>query len=109
MKSFRTVEHLKPMTSLDNTYSADEVRQFDERVRKNLKAESVEYVVELKFDGVSISLLYEDGVWVRGATRGDGVRGDDVTNNLKTIRSIPMKLEGSGGKPPSVKIGRAHV
>jgi DNA ligase (NAD+) len=109
VKSFRTVEHLKPMTSLDNTYSADEVRQFDERVRKNLKAESVEYVVELKFDGVSISLLYEDGVWVRGATRGDGVRGDDVTNNLKTIRSIPMKLEGSGGKPPSVIEIRGEV
>lgn len=92
-KSFDTVKHLQAMLSLDNTYSADEIRLFDERVRKNLSGKQAEYVVELKFDGVSISLLYESGVWIRGATRGDGETGDDVTANLKTIRSIPVKID----------------
>lgn len=92
IESFPTVRHIVPMMSMDNTYSADELREFDERVRKNLKNEDYAYVVELKFDGVSISLLYEDGVWVRGATRGDGIEGDDVSSNLKTIRSIPLSF-----------------
>jgi DNA ligase (NAD+) len=108
-KGFTAVKHLEPMTSLDNTYSADEIREFDERVRKNLKGEKVEYVVELKFDGVSTSLLYEDGVWVRGATRGDGASGDDVTNNLKTIRSIPMSFNEAVGDPPGVMEIRGEV
>ena len=108
-KGFTAVKHLEPMTSLDNTYSADEIREFDERVRKNLKGEKVEYVVELKFDGVSTSLLYEDGVWVRGATRGDGASGDEVTNNLKTIRSIPMSFNEAAGDPPGVMEIRGEV
>ncbi|MFA5085853.1 MAG: NAD-dependent DNA ligase LigA, partial [Candidatus Omnitrophota bacterium] len=91
-EGFSVVKHIVPMMSMDNTYSAAELKEFDERVRKNLKGEEYEYVVELKFDGVSISLLYENGCWIRGATRGDGTEGDDVTNNLKTIRSIPMKF-----------------
>ncbi|MFA5256138.1 MAG: NAD-dependent DNA ligase LigA [Candidatus Omnitrophota bacterium] len=91
-EGFSVVKHIVPMMSMDNTYSAAELKEFDERVRKNLKGEEYEYVVELKFDGVSISLLYENGRWIRGATRGDGTEGDDVTNNLKTIRSIPMKF-----------------
>ncbi|MCM8761283.1 MAG: NAD-dependent DNA ligase LigA, partial [Candidatus Omnitrophica bacterium] len=91
-KGFAVVRHIAPMTSLDNTYSEDELRQFDERVKKNLRGQQVEYVVELKFDGVSTSLLYEKGRWVRGATRGDGLAGDDVTANLKTIRSIPLRF-----------------
>lgn len=93
VESFPVVKHIAPMMSMDNTYSADELREFDERVRKNLKGEQHEYVVELKFDGVSISLLYDNGVWVRGATRGDGVEGDDVSSNLKTIRSIPLTFK----------------
>lgn len=99
-KSFVTVKHMTPMMSMDNTYSADELKEFDKRIRKNLKSDQVEYVVELKYDGVSISLLYENGVWARGATRGDGVRGDDVSNNLKTIRSIPMSFRSEVKKAP---------
>ncbi|MBI4974291.1 MAG: NAD-dependent DNA ligase LigA [Candidatus Omnitrophica bacterium] len=90
VKGFPVVKHMVPMLSMDNTYSAEEIREFDKRVKKGLEAESVEYVVELKFDGVSISLLYKDGRWVRGATRGDGIEGDDVSNSLRTIRSIPL-------------------
>lgn len=109
VKAFPEVKHLVPMTSLDNTYSADEIREFDERVKKNLKGERAEYVVELKFDGVSTSLLYEDGVWARGATRGDGEKGDDVTNNLRTIRSIPMSFSAEAGSPPSAIEIRGEV
>jgi len=94
LKGFQTVEHKTPMLSLDNAYSYDELRDFDERVKKNIES-VVEYVCEPKIDGVSITLIYEDGVFVRGATRGDGVKGDDVTANLKTIRSIPLRLQGS--------------
>ncbi|MDD5496317.1 MAG: NAD-dependent DNA ligase LigA [Candidatus Omnitrophica bacterium] len=100
VKGFSVVRHIAPMLSMDNTYSSEEIREFDKRVKKNLKADSVGYVVELKFDGVSISLLYENGIWVRGATRGDGVEGDDVSNNLKTIRSIPLKFAGETKKVP---------
>jgi DNA ligase (NAD+) len=91
-EGFETVEHTVPMLSLDNTYSPDELREFDVRVRKQLPGEDVNYVVELKLDGVSVALTYERGVLTRGATRGDGQRGDDVTANLKTIRSIPLRL-----------------
>ncbi len=108
-KGFPEVKHLMPMTSLDNTYSADEMREFDERVKKNLKGETAEYVVELKFDGISTSLLYEHGAWVRGATRGDGTSGDDVTNNLRTIRSIPVSFGSEAGSPPSVIEIRGEV
>jgi DNA ligase (NAD+) len=93
-EGFLTVAHAAPMLSLDNTYSPDELRAFDERIRSRLPGESVEYVVELKLDGVSVSLTYEDGILARGATRGDGLVGDDVTANLKTIRSIPLRLSG---------------
>ena len=91
---FPSVRHGVPMLSMDNTYSPEELRAFDERVRKNLGVDTVEYAVELKVDGVSISLLYEKGIFLRGATRGDGAVGDDITANLKTIRSIPLTLEG---------------
>jgi DNA ligase (NAD+) len=93
-KEFPTVFHKYPMLSLGNTYSADELREFDARVAKGLEGESYEYFCELKFDGVSISLTYENGILTRGVTRGDGVRGDDVTNNVKTIRTIPLKVKG---------------
>ena len=84
-----------PMLSLDNTYNIDEVRAFHQRVLKSLPdtaADSIEYVVELKFDGLAVALTYEDGKLVRGATRGDGVQGEDITANLKTIRSIPLEI-----------------
>jgi DNA ligase (NAD+) len=91
-KSFPTVYHKYPMLSLGNTYSQEELEDFDARVAKGLDGDPYEYFCELKFDGVSMSLTYEDGVLVRGVTRGDGVRGDDVTTNVKTIRSIPLKI-----------------
>lgn len=92
---FRKVVHPVPMLSLDNTFSVDEVRAFHQRVVKGLpdiEESSIEYVVELKFDGLAVALTYEDGKLVRGATRGDGVQGEDVTANLKTIRSIPLEI-----------------
>jgi DNA ligase (NAD+) len=94
-EGFATVEHLAPMLSLDNAFNAEELRAFDERVRRSLgSAEAVTYVAELKIDGLSIALTYEDGRLVRGATRGDGVRGEDVTQNVRTVRAIPLRLNG---------------
>lgn len=93
VESFPTHRHRVPMMSLDNTYSADELREFDARVRRFLGGEKVSYVVEPKFDGVSISLAYQNGLLVTGATRGDGEQGDDITTNLKVIRAIPAVLE----------------
>lgn len=95
VEGFSTVEHVEPMLSLDNAYSEDELRAFDERVRRSLETDAdVAYVAELKVDGLSIALTYDDGVLVRGATRGDGVRGEDVTFNVRTIRAIPLRLRG---------------
>jgi len=96
---FETVEHAEPMLSLDNAYSEEELREFDARVRRGLAAageaaEQVDYVAELKIDGLSLALTYENGTLVRGATRGDGVRGEEVTSNVRTIRAIPLKLRG---------------
>ncbi len=91
-KEFAVVTHTVPMLSLSNTYNEAEVRDFDRRVHSLLLDEQNEYVSELKFDGVAISLVYENSVLVRGATRGDGMEGDDITQNLKTIRSIPLRL-----------------
>lgn len=95
-KEFPTVNHRYPMLSLGNTYSPAELEEFDRRVARGLEGESYEYFCELKFDGVSISLLYENGRFSKGVTRGDGVRGDDVSNNIRTIRSIPLILRGKG-------------
>jgi DNA ligase (NAD+) len=91
-KEFPTVTHAVPMLSLSNTYNEEEVRDFDRRVRSALGEEPFRYVCELKFDGVAISLTYEGGLLARGATRGDGFQGDEITQNLKTIRSIPLRL-----------------
>jgi len=92
LEGFAQIRHRVSMLSLDNTYSAEELIEFDGRVRRNLPREKIEYVAELKIDGVAISLIYEDGIFVKGATRGDGEVGDDVTANLKTIKSIPLRL-----------------
>ena len=101
VEGFATAEHLVPMLSLDNAYSEEELRAFDERVRKGaaLGDAPVSYVAELKIDGLSIALTYEDGRLVRGATRGDGVRGEEVTSNVRTIRAIPLALrQGPAGR-----------
>jgi DNA ligase (NAD+) len=94
LPGFKTVRHSAPMLSLDNTYSLDELADFDARVRKILGKESVDYVVEPKVDGVAVHLRYEGGRFVQGLTRGDGEKGDDITPNLRTIRSIPLRLRG---------------
>lgn len=89
-EKFPTVSHLVPMLSLDNTYNADDLRDWDRKVREGAKGEEVEYCVEPKYDGASISLIYENGKLVRGATRGDGVMGEDITINIRQIKSIPL-------------------
>jgi len=94
-KNFETVEHKIPMLSLGNTYSKEELDDFDGRVKRGLGEEGYEYFCELKFDGVAISLHYENGKLIRGVTRGDGSKGDDITKNAKTIRSIPLKVRGN--------------
>lgn len=106
----QTVVHKAKMYSLDNTYSIDELKEWQERVVKGLPGQRIEYVVELKIDGVSASLLYEDGALVLGATRGDGMTGEDVTHSLKTVRSIPLKLREEGKAPaPGVLDVRGEV
>jgi len=94
-KEFESVAHKYPMLSLSNTYSQEEIQDFYDRVARSLN-EPFEIVAELKYDGTSISLTYEKGILVRAVTRGDGTRGDDVTANIKTIRSIPLRLRGEG-------------
>src|SRR3954451_6011623 len=100
----KPVKHAVPMMSIDNTYSEDEVRAFDERVRKALDGASPAYVLEPKIDGTSISLRYENGQLVLAATRGRGNVGDDVTVNARTIKSIPLTLQKDGAKiaPPAI-------
>lgn len=91
-RSFATVKHRFPMLSLSNTYSEEEIRDWDARVRKGLNGEPYEYICEIKFDGISLSVAYEDGILVRGVTRGDGVQGDDISPNVRTIRSLPLNV-----------------
>jgi DNA ligase (NAD+) len=93
-KEFPSVVHQYPMLSLGNTYSQQELEDFDGRVAKGLDGDTHEYFCELKFDGVSISLIYENGLLTKGITRGDGIRGDDVIANVRTIRSLPLKIKG---------------
>ncbi|MCM1345991.1 MAG: NAD-dependent DNA ligase LigA [Bacteroides sp.] len=103
-QSFQQVPHKYPMLSLSNTYNAGEVREFYERVRVGLEGEDFEICAEMKYDGLSISLLYVDGVLTRAVTRGDGIQGDDVTANVRTIRSIPLKLREGSGYPHEFEI-----
>jgi len=95
-KDFKTVEHSTKMLSLGNTYTIEELIAFDERVEKGLGRTDFEYFCEMKFDGVAISLVYENGELARAVTRGDGYKGDDVTENVKTIRNIPLSIKGEG-------------
>ena len=91
-REFPTVQHDVPMLSLDNTYSEDELRDFEDRIRRELPDEELQYVAELKIDGVALSLIYENGLLTRGVTRGNGTQGEDITPNVKTIKSIPIRL-----------------
>ncbi len=102
--SFQSATHLVPMLSIDNTYSKEEVLEFDKRLRKTIKNESIEYVMELKIDGVSLSLLYRDGRLERAVTRGDGQTGDIVTENIRTIRQIPPTLTAAQNIPKLIEI-----
>ena len=103
-QEFVQVEHKYPMLSLSNTYNEGEVRDFYERVKNGLEGEDFDIVAEMKYDGLSISLTYIDGSLVQAVTRGDGVRGDDVTSNVRTIRSIPLKLVPGSGYPHEFEI-----
>lgn len=102
ISEFKSVIHDPPMLSIENAYTIDELREWDDRVRRGLgrpdESNAVEYEAELKIDGVSIDLLYEGGQLVRGATRGDGVRGDDVTPNVRTVRVLPLKIDPKAGR-----------
>src|ERR1041384_1351490 len=100
LKEFKPVRHLQPMASLDNTYSQEDLREFVQRVQRLLPKETLDWIVEPKIDGVAINLRYENGAFICGATRGDGTTGDEITANLKTIRSIPARLhrKSDGGR-----------
>ena len=96
VEGFPTVVHRSPMMSIENGYSEDEIREFDERVRKLLPGRDIAYTAELKIDGLGISVVYRQGKFARAVTRGDGVRGDDVSGSVKTIRSLPLVIEADG-------------
>ncbi len=107
-EQFRVVDHTAPMLSLDATREEDEVRRFDERTRKSLNGK-VRYLLEEKFDGASVELVYESGVLTRAVTRGDGQQGEEITENIKTIRSVPLKLAGEDRKTPKLLAVRGEV
>ncbi len=107
---FRKVEHLTPMGSLEKVTTDETLAKWAEDVRKRLDSdEPVAYVTEPKIDGSAVSLVYENGVFARGATRGDGQRGEDVTPNLRTIKAIPLRMRAAGGEPPAVLEVRCEV
>ncbi|HSJ97340.1 MAG TPA: NAD-dependent DNA ligase LigA, partial [Myxococcota bacterium] len=106
-EGFAEVTHRVPMLSLANAFADEDVAAFDRRCREALERERVEYACEVKFDGLAVALVYEDGVLARGATRGDGTVGEDVTPNLRTIRAIPLRLDLA--KPPRLLEVRGEV
>ena len=96
LEGFEQIRHELPMLSLDNAFNSNDLQDFDRRVIARLQDESqIEYACEPKIDGIAVSLLYEDGILVRGATRGDGTTGEDITHNVRTIESVPLKLMGT--------------
>ena len=101
VEGFEKIQHQYPMLSLSNTYNSEEVEEWMKRVEKGLEGEDVQYVMELKYDGVAISLIYINGRLHKGVTRGDGIVGEDVTSNVKTIRTIPLVLKP--GAPESLE------
>ena len=100
LEEFATVNHTIPMVSLDNAFEDGEMREFDQRLRKLLELEDIEYTVEHKLDGTAVELVYENGLFVLGSTRGDGYSGEEITLNLKTIKSIPLRLRSNAAKAP---------
>ncbi len=108
-EGFATAVHAVPMMSLANAFSVEEARDFDRRVKKLLGRDDVAYVAEPKLDGLSVELVYRDGLFVQGSTRGDGVNGEDVTANLRTIRSVPLRLRRRGGRAPALLEVRGEV
>ena len=110
-EGFRTTPHAVPMLSLGNAFGIEEIREFDGRVRRGLDLEAVTYVTEPKLDGLSVELVYRDGVLETGSTRGDGANGEEVTRNLRTIRSVPLRLQaGSGGVPSLIDVrGEVYI
>ncbi len=102
IKAFGTVQHALPMLSLDNAFDDEELADFDRRVRERLEVKQVEYAAEPKLDGLAVSLLYENGMLVRGATRGDGTTGEDISSNVRTIASVPLRLQGEA--PPRLEV-----
>lgn len=107
-KEFKSVKHIKPMLSLDTAKDEEEVRAFDRRIRKEI-GEDVDYVAEPKLDGLSVELIYEDGKYVKGSTRGDGINGEDVTENIRTIRAVPLVLREEELKIPKMLAVRGEV
>ena len=105
LAAFATVRHPRPLLSLANARNEQELLEFDRRVRNLAAGEEVQYVLELKIDGLAVALTYEEGVFVRGATRGDGYRGEDITANLRTIRSLPLRLQGDAPRLLEVRGG----
>ncbi|OGW26519.1 MAG: DNA ligase (NAD(+)) LigA, partial [Nitrospirae bacterium GWC2_42_7] len=111
LEKFDKVKHKEPMLSLDNAFSYDEVRDFDKRIKKLLGSdEDIEYTVEPKYDGLAMELTYRNGLLLRASTRGDGNEGEDVTQNIKTIKSVPLKIERTGKIPEELDIrGEVYI
>lgn len=107
--AFQTVEHRQPMLSIENAFSETEIREFDQRVRKLLNLDQIEYAIEYKIDGVALALIYENGVLTQGVTRGDGRRGDNITHNARTVRGVPLRLDIEN-PPERIEIrGEAYI
>jgi DNA ligase (NAD+) len=103
VSEFSKVTHIAPMSSLANAFSSEELRAFDQRIKKLIPQQKLEYVVELKIDGLAVALVYENGIFIRGATRGDGTTGEEITSNLRTVKTIPLKLFGKN-IPPRIEV-----
>src|SRR3990172_2742965 len=109
VEAFGVVQHREPLLSLANAFNFDELRAWHKRAAGLAEVESLDMVVEPKIDGLAVALVYDGGRFVQGATRGDGTRGENITENLRTIRSIPMQLRAADVPPRFEEIGRAHV
>jgi DNA ligase (NAD+) len=109
VSGFSTVKHIAPMLSLANAFSPEELRAFDQRIKKIILEQKLEYVVELKIDGLAVTLVYEDGIFIRGATRGDGTTGEEITSNLRTVKAVPLKLFGKDISPRIEVYGEVYM
>jgi len=109
VSGFTTVKHIAPMLSLANAFSPEELRAFDQRIKKIILEQKLEYVVELKIDGLAVTLVYEDGIFIRGATRGDGTTGEEITSNLRTVKAVPLKLFGKDIHPRIEVYGEVYM